>query len=91
VAALSQYWLSDRRSFLATRWVIVGPSLRVLLIGLRFLLGFLEGGFIPDVVLYLSYFYTKRERKTLCSGIVRVKELIAQCLSALPGFGFQTT
>jgi hypothetical protein len=29
----------------------------------RFLLGFLQGGFVPDTVLYLSYFYTKSERK----------------------------
>ncbi|KIJ66393.1 hypothetical protein HYDPIDRAFT_86987 [Hydnomerulius pinastri MD-312] len=45
IAALSQYWLTGRSSFLATRFII----------------GFLEGGFVPDVVLYLSYFYTKRE------------------------------
>jgi MFS family permease len=31
----------------------------------RFLLGFLQGGFIPDIVLYLSYYYTKNERKFL--------------------------
>jgi hypothetical protein len=29
----------------------------------RSLLGFLQGGFVPDTVLYLSYFYTKAERR----------------------------
>jgi MFS family permease len=45
IVALCQCFLTGRSTFLAT----------------RALLGLLEGGFIPDLVLWLSYFYTSRE------------------------------
>ncbi|KAK4140866.1 MFS general substrate transporter [Dichotomopilus funicola] len=45
IVATAQCALTGRTSFLCT----------------RVLLGVLEGGFIPDIVLWLSYFYTARE------------------------------
>ncbi|GLA41939.1 hypothetical protein AnigIFM63309_010261 [Aspergillus niger] len=51
IVAAAQAALSGKKSFYAT----------------RALLGILEGGFIPDIVLWLSYFYTSRELPTRLS------------------------
>ncbi|ODQ80437.1 hypothetical protein BABINDRAFT_161375 [Babjeviella inositovora NRRL Y-12698] len=51
VVAMSQAALKGKSGFYAT----------------RFLVGFLEGGFIPDIVLWLSYFYTSKELPTRLS------------------------
>ncbi|CAO1624228.1 unnamed protein product [Parajaminaea phylloscopi] len=45
IVSASQFGMKGRSSFLAFRWLI----------------GMLQGGFIPDTVLWLSYFYTKKE------------------------------
>ena len=65
-----QFWLSGRASFLAC----------------RFLIAFFQGGFIPDVILYLSYYYTKRDLPIRLACFWSVN-YIADCLTAFLGVG----
>jgi len=68
IVSAAQFWLKDRASFLACRAI----------------LGLLQGGFIPETVLFLSYFYTHRElslRLSFFYNAISLAEIIAAFLA----------
>ncbi|RVX72581.1 hypothetical protein B0A52_03977 [Exophiala mesophila] len=70
IVAASQFWLNGRTTFLLC----------------RALLALLQGGFIPDMILYLSYFY-KHGELSLRLGFWWTAMSIADIIAAFLGFG----
>ncbi|PKS08553.1 hypothetical protein jhhlp_004939, partial [Lomentospora prolificans] len=70
IVAACQFKLSGRSSFLAC----------------RALLGLLQGGFIPDIILYLSYFY-KHHEMTIRLGYFWLSMTCADIIAALAAAG----
>ncbi|KAI1452391.1 MFS general substrate transporter [Annulohypoxylon moriforme] len=70
IVSASQFALSSRTSFLVC----------------RALLAFLQGGFIPECVLYLSYFY-KHHELTIRLGFFWTGMFIADIVAAIVAFG----
>ncbi|KAH3668223.1 hypothetical protein OGAPHI_001977 [Ogataea philodendri] len=71
IVSLCQFWLKGKKSFYAC----------------RALLGLFEGGFIPDLVLWMSYFFTGSELSLRLSFFYTSLEL-AMLISAFEAYGF---
>ncbi|KAL4974485.1 major facilitator superfamily domain-containing protein [Aspergillus desertorum] len=70
IASAAQFWLNSRASFLA----------------LRVIIGVLQGGFIPDIILYLSYFF-KSDELPLRLAIFWMANRLTDVISPLIAYG----